>query len=41
MTVVIDRTKPTPDASGKSSVADRVRDKAKGSGGLYKPRTPI
>ena len=41
MTVVIDRTKTNPDAAGKSSVADRVRDKAKGSGGLYKPRTPI
>lgn len=44
MTVVIDRSNPTPPGPGEPgpvSVAARVRAKDKTDGGLYKPRTPI
>lgn len=37
MTVVIDKVSPKP----PTSAADRAREKASFSGGLYKPRTPI
>ena len=41
MTTVIDTTKRTPPEEGPKSAAERLRDKAKNTGGLYKPRVPI
>ena len=40
MTTVIDTTKQTPDPTRKSAGA-YIRDKARKTGGLYKPRVPI
>jgi cytochrome c oxidase accessory protein FixG len=41
MTVVIDKTKPPAPSEASVSAAQRMRRKAQGGPGLYKPRTPI
>ena len=41
MTIVIDRTRTSPEEAAPTSAAEKARRRGDAGGGLYKPRTPI